>query len=60
VRGVKRAFVRHEFMKIYPAENAKAKVVAFSRATREAVERRLMTSRDVGAEETPYFWAFSA
>jgi AAA domain len=56
VRAVKRAFVRHEFMKSYPGPTPKAKGMAFSRAAKEAVERRLMVSRDVGPEETPYFW----
>lgn len=59
VRAVKRDLARNEFLKTYPAENAKAKAKAFLRASREAVERRLLVSRDVGAEETPYFWMAS-
>ncbi|RBP18158.1 AAA domain-containing protein [Roseiarcus fermentans] len=56
VRGVKREFVRHEFLKTYPADSPKAKGVAFGRCAKEAVARRLMVSRDIAPEGTPYFW----
>jgi hypothetical protein len=59
VRAVKREMVRHEFMKTYPAENVKAKGVAFGRCEKDAIAHALIIAREIGPPETAttYFWS---
>jgi hypothetical protein len=59
VRAVKREMVKHEFMKTYPAENAKAKGMAFRRCEHDAIAGALVVSREIGPPETAatYFWS---
>jgi len=58
VLAVDRESVRHEFMKIYPADNPDTKKKAFERKEVEAVVRHLMIAREVGTVEKPkmVFW----
>jgi hypothetical protein len=59
VRAVNRDSVRHEFLKTYPAESAKAKAMAFLRCAKDAVAFGLMNAREIGPPENPvtYFWS---
>jgi hypothetical protein len=59
VRAVKRDFVRHEFLKTYPTETAKAKGMAFLRCEKDAIALGLMNAREIGPPENPvtYFWS---
>jgi hypothetical protein len=58
VLAVKRDLARHEFMKIYPADNHASKDKAFRRCEQSAIAGNLMGSRDVGPLErtTTVFW----
>jgi hypothetical protein len=51
---VDREKVRAEFMKIYPAENAKAKRESFLRCEKDAAARGIIACRDDGA--VTLFW----
>jgi hypothetical protein len=59
VLAVNRDAVRHEFLKIYPADKATAKTQAFRRCEKDAITAGLMAARDVGPVEdaTTYFWS---
>jgi hypothetical protein len=57
VRAVSREKVRAEFFRIYPGETQKAKRDAFSRCAKDAVERGIMCSLNVGESmEETIFW----
>lgn len=59
VLAIERETVRAEFLKSYPAENAKAKGVAFGRCVNDAIATGLMNSRELGAPEcaSTFFWS---
>jgi hypothetical protein len=58
VMAAKRNLVRAEFLKNYPADNAKAKGKAFLRCEMEAVENRVVGCREIGDGECgeTFFW----
>ncbi len=62
VIAAKRDPVKAEFIKIYPADNYKAKDVAFRRSEQAAIAGNLMAARDVGPIErqTTIFWKLEA
>jgi AAA domain len=61
VLATRRDAVRAEFLKIYPADDPKAKGQAFRRCEKDAVAEGLMTARDLGPAEKAetYFWTVS-
>jgi hypothetical protein len=61
VLAVDRTAVRHEFLKIYPADAPKAKAKAFERCEIKAVADGLMTSRQIEHEglSRTFFWSTS-
>ncbi len=61
VQAVEREAVRTEFLRAYPADNAKAKGMAFGRCVRAALAEGLMNARELGEGETAatYFWSLS-
>jgi AAA domain len=62
VTAVDREKVREEFLRIYPADNVKAKGQAFRRCERDAVVYSVMVAREVGPPEklATVFWPLSA
>ena len=58
VQAVDREAVRHEFVKAYPADNARAKAKAFERCEMKAVAEGLMTAREmeIGGRSTTFVW----
>ena len=58
VKAVDREIVRAEFLKIYPAQNRKAKEMAFLRCEKEAVARHVAGYRAIGGEgsENAVYW----
>jgi hypothetical protein len=48
VRAVPNSAVRHEFTAAYPADESAAKRMAFNRALKQAREKELICSREIG------------
>jgi hypothetical protein len=61
VLAVERDTVRREFLKVYPADNIKAKGEAFRRCEKDAVSASLMTAREIETTEggATFFWSAS-
>jgi hypothetical protein len=59
VVAAERETVRIEFLKTYPANNEKAKGVAFGRCVKDAIALGLMNARDLDPAESgeTFFWA---
>jgi hypothetical protein len=57
--AAERETVRIEFLKTYPANNEKAKGVAFGRCVKDAIALGLMNARDLDPAESgeTFFWA---
>jgi len=61
VLAARRDAVRAEFLKIYPADDRKAKGEAFRRCEKDAIAAHLMTAREIGPAEKAetFFWTVS-